>query len=112
VVTLGIGQLRPNICVVVLPDFLWASLGPGRKIIETVSRVHTVRRHQEPAATPLLQQMKRIACRRLRDLIEERLGIVGHASSHKDKNKTPTDLLCGSLVPASPLSYFSCSEAK
>lgn len=42
-------------------------------------RIHTVVRHQQPAATSLLQRMKMIARGRLRDLVEEGVSIAKHA---------------------------------
>ncbi len=43
---------------------------------QKIVRRHAVARHQEPAATTLFNLVKVDACRRLRDLVEERMGIT------------------------------------
>src|SRR5947209_2025631 len=43
-------------------------------------RVHTIARHQEPAAAPLLNRMEMSACGRLCHLIEESMRVMQHDS--------------------------------
>src|SRR5512147_2558593 len=50
-------------------------------------RMHAVVRHQEPAATSLLQGMKLIAGGRLRDLIEKGVSIAKHHRLHRSASR-------------------------
>jgi hypothetical protein len=57
----------------------------GEKLLgeREIARLHTILRHQEPAATPLFQKVKCIASCRLCDLVEECVGIVEHRPLHE-----------------------------
>lgn len=52
----------------------------GKKFLgeREIARLHTILSHQEPATTPLFEQMKGVAGDRLRDLVEERVRIMEH----------------------------------
>ena len=45
--------------------------------------LHAVVRHQHPAAAALLQGMEVVARRRLRDLVEQRMGVAQHHHPHR-----------------------------
>ena len=50
-------------------------------------RLHAVVRHQQPAATSLIDGMKVIARGGLRDLVEEGVGIMKHHRSHRSASR-------------------------